>query len=112
MAIEGQTTANRQDAQNSTAPKAPEGDGNILPEILLLQIEPRSHYLTPLIATLNASKISTEPTEPSINIPHDINNSDETLNYYKFAKSKIVRHTMFTTYSPKRQRGGGAGGYP
>ena len=102
MATERQTAADRQNAQNSTAPKAPEGDGNILPEILLLQIEPRSHDLTPFIAILNAAKISTEPTEPSINIPHYINNSDTTLNYYKFAKSKIVRHTILTAQASAR----------
>jgi hypothetical protein len=102
MATERQTAANRQNAQNSTALKAPEGGGNILPEILLLQIEPRSYYLTPLIATFNAPKISTEPTEPGINIPHYINNTDTTLNYYKFAKSKIVSHTILTAQASAR----------
>ena len=104
MAIDRQTARDRQNAQDSSALVGldPVRAGNILPEIAISQNEPRTHALTPYIATLDASKISTEPTGPSISIPHHINNADATRYYYKFAKFKIVRHTILTAQASAR----------
>jgi hypothetical protein len=73
------------------------GSGIILPEIPVLQNEPKHSSLTALDTTPFAKKFSTEPTETQdsepINTPHNISNSDEILKNYKFAKSKEASHT-------------------
>jgi hypothetical protein len=118
----GETVDNRPEPQ-SWSLQPPPTAGNTLSEITVLQIEPRLPKLTPFIATQVAEKISTEPTEPTahpiINTADDISNPHATLNYYKFAKSKIVRHTSFTQLEasqPQASARGRAhhsiGGYP
>jgi len=95
MPTKRQTAHNQHPAQEGTGAegRAPFGLN------VILQNEPENRTVTPLDSTKLAQKIS---TEPSINIPHHINNTDTTLNYYKFAKFKIVRHTTLTAQASAR----------
>jgi hypothetical protein len=122
MATEPQTAANRQRVPKSTAagrctrqaaigsalhfsPPEPRRGENILHEISILQNEPKNPNLSSLNTIAIAKKFSTEPSEPkgiqtdqpTISPTHDINNTDENLEDYKFAKSNKLRHTSFTT---------------